>query len=258
MSLEPEQELRQLALQLRAANKSVVKTIVEGRLSEIPELLGEYARLKKEIRILLASFSVTQIQDQEARELILKISQGTPLEADKIIKSVEDQSGEALELEDLDDDEIDKLGSEWFYSWISHYEYVRNLYHIGSLIVSFRVPETLQIYLRELRECYALQQPNAVIALCRTILEATAKDLCERKGLLHKLGSNVVEINPRVFNQLISAVAPAKLKKRASRLYYHDACPVIHGDRVVNADQSLQVLRETMSVVQELYSSAGL
>jgi len=258
MSLETEQELIQLAMQFRAANKSVVKSIVEGRAAELPNLLCEYVRLKKEIKTSLATLPVTQIQDEEARELISKVSQETPLEADKIIKLLEDQSGESLELEDLDDDEIDELGSKWFYSWISHYEYVRSLYQVGSLIVGFRVPEILQTYVREVRECYALQQYNAVIALCRTILEASAKDLCERKGFFQKLGSNVVEINPKVYNQLISAVARGPLKKRAVRLYYRNACPVIHGDRVVNADQSLQVLRETISVVQELYSSAGL
>lgn len=94
-----------------------------------------------------------------------------------------------------------------------------------------------------------------MISLCRTILEAAAKDLCERKGLFEKAGDKVVEINPKIFNQLIKAVASGSLKRRAVKIYFRDACPVVHGDRLVDGAEALRVLRETTGVVQELYSS---
>ena len=64
----------------------------------------------------------------------------------------------------------------------------------------------------------------------------------------------MIEINPKVFNQLVKEVSRGKLKRYAVKIYYRDACPVIHGDRSMNADDALRVLRDTLDVVQELYS----
>ena len=90
--------------------------------------------------------------------------------------------------------------------------------------------------------------------MCRTILEAAAKDLCEKQGFFTARGENVIPINPKVFNQLIGTVCRGALKRRAVGIYYSDGCPVVHGDRSINADEALRVLRETLNVVQELYT----
>lgn len=253
MSLEPVHELTQLALRLRAMDKSVVKTIVEGRIVELPNLLYEYAELKKEIKTLLAALPIAQIQDQGAKDLLFKVSQEIPLEADKIIMAIEDQSGESLELEDLDDDEIDELGSKLFYSWISHYEYVRSLYQVGSLIVGFRVPEVLQAYVREVRESYALQQYNAVVALSRTILEAAIRHTCERRGLIQKSGQSVLDLEAYRPAELIRKVSSGAQRQRIQDLYARTST-LIHGQTLATADEALSTLKETLRVVHELYS----
>ena len=125
----------------------------------------------------------------------------------------------------------------------------------SQLYVARDQQSTLRLFIDEARNCFALEQHNAVISLCRTILEAAAKDLCERKGLFEKATDKVVEINPKVFNQLINAVATGSLKRRAVKIYFRDACPVVHGDRLVDGAEALRVLRETTGVVQELYST---
>ena len=65
------------------------------------------------------------------------------------------------------------------------------------------IPESLCQYILEARDRFALQQHNAVVSMCRTILEGAVKDLCEKKGFFEPQEKNVIEINPKVFNQLL-------------------------------------------------------
>jgi hypothetical protein len=114
----------------------------------------------------------------------------------------------------------------------------------------------LVAYLGEARTCFAFEQYNAVVALSRTILEAAARDLCERLVLLEQTAGNVVRIDSQVFNQLIRAVCSGELLEQARKAYY-GACPVIHGSRTVERESALRVLREVLHVVQMLYQRHG-
>ena len=105
-----------------------------------------------------------------------------------------------------------------------------------------------------MRNCFAFQQYNATISLCRTILEAAAKDICEKKDFFKPYGDKENEINPEKFSQLIKAISRGELKKRAVKLYYRDACPVVHGDRAVTSGEALRILQNTTEVVQKLYA----
>ncbi len=238
------------------ADRRVIKAIAESNLDTLDSLVDEFRRMRIQVLAGLAAHSAVGAVDPEIQQLLSRVQGKFPTE--RFLEAVEGGNFDLNWFDTLSDEETWDLGSQLLYSWISHYEYVRNIFKVNTLILTTKIPSVLWVYLDEARNCFALQQHNATIAMCRTILEAAAKDLCERKGFFQKLGSNVVEINPKVYNQLIRAVTGGLLKKRAVRLYYHDACPVIHGDRVVDADESLRVLRETIKVVQELYSSAGL
>jgi hypothetical protein len=280
INTDNENELIRLARELQCNNKAFVKAIIEQRFDEDFYALGPtHFRIKREIKSLLACSPVTQIGDVEARELVLKVSQGFPFEIDKYItrvleaeqaenRSAAHRSDAPLtlaKLEELDSSELLQLGAEWFDWRLGPDEYARKLYQVGSLLLTCQIPHNLQTYVTELRECYALQQYNAVKALCRTILEATARDICERKGLLSSMvatpcpscGHREDPFNPKIFYHLLKRVSQGKLRGRASSIYY-DACKVIHGERIVNADEALNVLRDTIGVVQELYLSAKL
>jgi hypothetical protein len=140
------------------------------------------------------------------------------------------------------------------YSWISHHEFVRDLFKVNTLIFQATIPAGLRQYINEVRNCFAFQQYNAAISLCRTILEAAAKDICQKKGFLKPNGDNVPKVNPDIFSQCIKAISRDELKRRAVKLYYRDACPIIHGDRTVTSDEALCILRNTTEVVQQLYA----
>jgi hypothetical protein len=261
MDTDHEKKLVKLTAQLRETNKSAVRLVLEGAAEKTPNQLTRlflrHFRFKKQIKVLLARFPVTQIHDQNARELLLKVSQNIPLEIDKWFERFKDQSGESFariyELAEPNNSDMESLASTFIsrIGYMDHDEYANNLCQIGTVIVPANVPERLEVYVTELRDCYAFQQYNAVIALCRTILEATAFDICERKGLLET-------VNKNVFNQLLKAVAPNDLKKRVEAIYYDVCCNVIHGERTVDAIEALKVLRDTIGRVQELYSFAQL
>jgi hypothetical protein len=74
---------------------------------------------------------------------------------------------------------------------------------------------------------------------------------------LDENGAAIIPIDPKVFNQIIGAVAKGNLKRRAAKLYYRDACPVVHGDRTVTQYEACRVFRETVLIVQELYAKHG-
>jgi hypothetical protein len=157
----------------------------------------------------------------------------------------------------LTEEELEQFGSKLLYNWISHHDYVQDLFKINTLIIGAEVPTNLQVYINEAKKCYAFQQYNAVLSLCRTILETAAKDLKIKIDNLTINGAEIIAIDPSVFNQLIGAVASGSLKKRAVKIYYKEACPVMHGDNIVNQNDAAKVFHDTIVLIEELYDKHG-
>ena len=164
---------------------------------------------------------------------------------------LESQSEEKVSLEALDDSEIEQLGSDLFYSWYSHYEYIETLYDIGSLIVSITIPEALKTYVSEARSCFAFQQYNAVYGLCRTILESAIRHSCERKGYL-KRGGNVVDIESYKPAELINKAAKGDLRDRVKDIYSKTST-LLHGRKTIKSEDAKKMFRDTLKAVQDLY-----
>ena len=245
-------ELIQQAKTLIALDKKVVKAVVESDFEKIPSLLSEFRDTKISVLKKFSELSIVEYADDESRQILERVQREFP--TDNIIRHLENNSDTDSKFFDLSWEEADEIGSDLLYSWISHYEFVRDLFKVNTLIFQATIPTGLRRYINEVRYCFAFQQYNATISLCRTILEAAAKDICEKKDLFSPHGDNVIEINPEKFNQLIKAISRGELKKRAVKLYYREACPVVHGDRAVTSDQALRVLKHTTEVVQKLYS----
>jgi len=239
-------------------DKKVVEAVLKENFEALDSLIKNFCALKISVQEKLGSLPAIEGVDDATRELLLRVQKKFPTDA--IIASMEDaqeDSSDFFELYGLSDDEVWDLGLGLFYSKISHYEYMRDLFKISTIILKSSVPKELKGYLHEVRECFCLKQYNATISLCRTIIEAAAKDLCEKLGFFAGYGEKVIVINSKVFSQLINVISKGRLKRRAVQIYYRDACPVVHGNRVVNKQEALQVLRETLEIVQSLYSSNG-
>ena len=65
------------------------------------------------------------------------ISNEVVFRLDGFITSLQSKFPEAENFYALSEEEIEQLGSDYFYSWFSHYEYVESLYEIESLIDQF-------------------------------------------------------------------------------------------------------------------------
>jgi hypothetical protein len=233
-------------------DRKIVEAIIKSNVENLSTLISEFRDTKIKVQKGLAQVGVIENVSDSDKELLIRIQGKLPTDA--FIEQLEDKAGDGLSFYELSNEEVDDLALDLFYFWIGPYEYVRDIFKVNTLIFRTRIPESLRQYVMEARDCFALQQYNAVVSMCRTILEGAVKDLCEKKGYFEPLGENVIEINPKVFNQLVKEVSRGKLKRYAVKIYYRDACPVIHGDRSMNADDALRVLRDTLDVVQELYS----
>ncbi len=245
-----------LAKTLIETDRKVVEAVVKSDFENLPLHISLYRSTKIELQRNLSHMGVVENVDDTEKGILTKAQGSFP--TDNVIDQIDKKSGEEISFRDLTEEEISSLGSELLYSWISHYEYVQNIFKVNTLIFRSTVAPKLRSYISETRNCFALEQYSATISMCRTILEAGAKGICEKQGLFEPHDDKVIEINPAVFNHLIKSISKGQLKRRAIKLYYRDACPVVHGDRLVTADEALRVLTDTIDVIQELYSVNGL
>jgi hypothetical protein len=151
--------------------------------------LAEWIRVKKQIRLATLETSVLLIPglvNKEARTIIQKINMGEKLPFEEIFNGTVFE--ELFETE-LNDDEIGCLESDVFYSWFSGYDYVRELYSVGTLIAGVGdLPGSLSMFVDELRLCYVFQRYLAVYALCRAVLEISVRDIYKNKKEKRKKG----------------------------------------------------------------------
>ena len=251
MNSEIEAQLTQDAIKLDRLNREVVKAVIEWKPDNIGKALKEYVGTKIKIKTALIDYPVAKIHDHLAKNVLSKIGQGESFQADNILKMLESQFQEKVSFESLDDFEIEQLGSDLFYSWYSHYQYIEALYDIGSLIVSITIPETLREYVSEARSCYAFQQYNAVYGLCRIILESAIRHTCERKGFIERRG-NVVDIESYKPAELINQAAKGDLRQRLKEIYSKTST-LLHGRKIIKSEDAKKMFRDTLKAAQDLY-----
>jgi len=115
------------------ADRKVVKAIVESHFEDLPKLLAEFRDSKIRTHKNLGQYGVIDGIDNEAKEVLLRVQRKFP--TDSILEQQSEKSGDEAFFYTLSDAEIDELGSDLLYSWISHYEYVRDLFKVNSLIL---------------------------------------------------------------------------------------------------------------------------
>lgn len=169
------------------------------------------------------------------------------LEIDQFIKSIYTKEP----IKDLNDDEIENL-RDLLYAKFSHYEYVRNLYEINSLILTRRVPRNIVIYISEARYCFAFEQYNAVYSLSLTILEITLKYLYCIKNTksLEIIAKKEIPIGD-LRNDLCDN--DEYLNNEIKRIYDYES-DLIHGKKVVSRLEAKNMFHDTLEVIQKLYS----
>lgn len=254
MSMSSDTILTQDAINLKNLDKLSVKLVLEWNIEELMKTLQEFMDLKKKIKKEMIECPIAKIYNNIAQEVLRKISQSEEFQTEKIIKSIENQAGVSFEFDKLDFDEADDDEMrDLFYSWFSHYEYLQGLYEIGSLVVSYSVPDTLKSYVSEARSCYAFQQYNAVYGLCRTILEIAIRHRCERKGIIRR-NEKIVDFDSYRPSELINKSTRGALKDQVKN-FYSDTSVLLHGRKTVKKDDAKKMFKDTLSTVQALYDN---
>lgn len=245
--------LTQDAINLKKLDRLAVKLVLEWNIEELFKTLQDFVDLKKKIKKNLIDYPIAKIHNNLAQEVLRKISQEELFQADNILQGIENQTGESFEFDKLDYDELEEL-SDLFYSWFSHYRYLEGLYEIGSLIVGFSVPDTLESYVSEARTCYAFQQYNAVYGLCRTIIEIAIRHRCERKKIIRTPKDKIVDFDSYRPSELIYKATRGSLREKVRNIY-SDTSALLHGRKTVNSADAKKMFRDTLRAVQDLYDN---
>lgn len=248
-----DEALRADVLRLAELNRDIVKAVVEGRYDRLSSSLNEYLDLRKGVQRRLLDRSVVVIENDMAADVLRKIAAGEGLTADKVASKIAGLAGEPQELHEFEMGELEDMGEELFHSWISHVDYVRGLAELRPLVLSAKTSESVSRLVEQARRSYAFQQYDAASALCRMLVEASVRDICDRYGLFADLGSNVVSMEKYTWRQLRDKVSVAELNDWLKDVYC-ELSKVVHGRLSVTQDKARRDFEEVMRVIEALYS----
>ena len=249
------------ALRLKELDILIIKAIATSDVSHLYEYIVEFNAAKKSIRTYGLEHPLINLQgieDHSVRLIIQKVMSGEPFSVEKAM------SGRPIEeflKGELDENEIEKLGSDLFYSWFCDYEYILGLYEIGALTLSCgEVPENLSRFVSEARHCYTFQQYNAVFSLCRTILEVCIKDIATKCKILPADMRNIRHISTSrtpdlydIINQLCDKSNMFDVIRNQLHKVRRETNYIIHGNRIVKKKQAKDILKDTLLVIHQLY-----
>lgn len=244
-------------LTLGALDRRVIRAVMESDWDNLASALNDYQALRKSIRTRSLDQPVASIGDPDAAALLRKIAGGEGLPTDKVLKHLSSTSNATQLHEEFGDDELEALGSDLFYSWFSHYEYIAGLAELRPLIVRGSVAESVTRLVWQIKGCYVFQQYDAAYSLCRTVIEASIRDICVRRQLFPDLGENVILFERFSWSQLRDRVSSGSLRERMKSLY-SDLSAVLHGRKSVAKDEARRAFEETLQVVEELYAAHEL
>jgi hypothetical protein len=244
-------------LALDIIDRRVIKAAVESDLESLMPAVSEYESLRKSIRTRLLNQSVASVDNARAIDLLRKITTGDGLPTEKIIEHMLSMTGSDQFQEEFGQDELDTLGSDLFYSWFSHVEYVTGLAELRPLVVRASVRDNVARLVRQIKDCYAFQQYEAAYSLCRTVIEASVRDICVRCQLFPNLDENVILFERFTWGHLRKKVSSGSLEEQL-KLIYSELSTVLHGRKTVSKDEARHAFENTLEIIEKLYMAHGL
>lgn len=244
-------------LRLKELDRNVVRAVGESDFNALSTAVNEFVPLRKRLTSQMLEESVVTIADNGARATLRAISDGNGLPADGIIARLLESSSSGGGLEKFDDHEVQELGEHLFYSWFSHYEYVHGLSELRPMILRAGSSDAVSRLVAQARSCYAFQQYDATYGLCRTVIEASVRDICMRRQLLSDLGPNVIPLERHSWATLRRKVSSGQLEERLRDLYA-ELSVLLHGRKSVASEEARRAFQQTLEVVEELYAANEL
>jgi hypothetical protein len=244
-------------LALDMIDRLVVRAVVEQDGESLILALSDFESLRKSIRISLLNQSVACIDDAHATDVLRKITTGDGLPTDRLIERLASMMGSDQLPEEFNEEELTALGSDLFYSWFSHTEYITGLAELRPLVIRSSAGESVVRLVRQIKDCYAFQLYEAAYSLCRTLIEASIRDICVQCQLFPDLGKNVILFEKFKWGQLRKKVASGFLEEQL-RLIYSELSEVLHGRKIVAKGEALHAFETTLQVIEKLYIAHGL
>ena len=244
-------------LQLAELDRQVVQALIENNTEEFLQVLGSYLETRSNLKREVLDESVVSVEDATAREILRRITNGDGLQSDEIVERLGGLGGGELAVGELDDAEVEDLGSELFCSWYSHHEYVRALAELRPLILRSSVSESVKRLVGQIKSCYAFQQYDAVFGLCRTLIEASIRDICVRRELVPKQVDDAALLEKYNWKCLRDKVSCGPLNEELKDLYGR-LSEVLHARRSAGIAEVRKIFGETLRVIERLYESHGL
>lgn len=244
-------------LRLAELDRRVIRAVVEGDTETLPSVLTDYLRDRKRLDARLLEAPVASVQSEEARAVLRKVAGGEGLPSDGVIARLPGASTSATPTERFDKNEIQQLGETLFYSWFSHHEYIDGLAELRPMVLRFDASEAVFRLVRQIKDCYAFQQYDAAYALCRTLIEASVRDICVRCQLFPNIDANVVLLEEHRWSDLRRKVASGAEEERLKNLY-RDLSTLLHGRKSVSKGEARRAFHETLEVVEGLYRAHSL
>jgi hypothetical protein len=245
------------ALRLLTLDRRLIRAVVEWNPDELSTAVVEYQSLRKSLKVRLLDEPVSLVENAEAAEVIKKILGGCGLPSDKVIEQLSSHLSADGMLTEFDDEEITQLGADLFYNWFSHHEYITGLAELRPLLVRAKVADSVSRLVRQAKDCYAFQQYDAAYSLCRTIIEASVRDICVRCQLFPNLGENVVLFEKHRWCDLRDKVSSGSLRD-SLKMLYADLSTVLHGRKSVSRVDAHRAFKNTLQMVEQLYSANNL
>jgi hypothetical protein len=251
MSRKSQETLSREARRLKSADARVVKALAETDWNSLAKGITEFADARKKIMAASADLDVIQVYDSVTREVLERLRHGKPYVAHAVAESLETRLEDGAVLTRFSESELDELGHELLYSWVSHFEYAEALLDTASLLVDVHLPADLVRYVSEARQCFAFQQYNAVVSLCRTIMESAARDANRRRG---RAPTKVTEISRGEAKRRVLEAAPRHINQEVRDLY-EDTSELIHARKTASRTEARDILSRTLRAVSTFYSA---
>ncbi len=242
------------ALRLAELDLQVVQTLVDGHIEDFSNALAEYLTLKANLKQQMLDESTISVEDPESREVLRKIGRNDSFRSDEIVKRIKDGTGEDLAVEEVDEADLERLGSDLFYSWHSHEEYVSALRELRPLILGCETSESVIRLVEQIKRCYAFQQYDAAFGLCRTLLEASIRDIGVRRGLFPDREESAVLYDYIKSSVLRDRVSSGHLNETLRKLFDR-LSKVLHARRTVGQVEARRAFGDTLLAIEKLYES---
>jgi hypothetical protein len=274
MTVEEENQLLQLARELSQLDRSIVKGVAEGR--NTGALQEEFCRTRDQIKKLLGGSMPIKIRDPQMLKVLKWVREGDYFYVDKeerkiinLIRNNPNKFHEVLRSLGVDFDRDAKSKADLDLHWklieeltsmISAEDYFSRKDDFSTIIVGHSLPEKINEYFGEIRECFIFGRMYAAVGLCRVLIELSFRDKYHKLSPAKDVKApNVLNMaDPEKIMRMIREVCKrprfAILKGEAEELY-HAASDILHGrEPTIKLEEAevLKFIRRVFKLVEQL------